>query len=288
MKQILSLLGIMGLIIGIFMFHGGRLGALIKVSEIVLIFGIAIFGLIISSKMTTLKIMVFQLKISFGKSKYSKEYYNELLSLMFELITVAKIQNIKALDAHVESPESSSIFVKYPAILSDQATLTFIIDAFRLVISSKLPAHDIEMLLEEEIEVLKEEYEKPSLKLHAMAEATPGLGILAAVMGIILTMQNLDADVGIIGQSIAAALVGTFTGIFGCYCLFGPLSSSIHDVAEDQIAPLHCVRSVISAYCQNLTAHLCVNAGRKHIESSIKPSFIELEDTVNNLRTASS
>ncbi len=287
MKQILSLLGILGLILGIFLFHGGRVGALIKVSEIALIFGIAIFGLIISSKVTTLKIMMSQLKMSFGKSKYTKEYYNELLSLLFELITIAKVQNVKALDAHVESPESSSIFVKYPTILSDQHILTFVVDAFRLVISSKLPAHEIDSLLEEEIEVLKEEYDKPAMKLHAMAEATPGLGILAAVMGIILTMQNLDADVGIIGQSIASALVGTFTGIFGCYCLFGPLSSSIHDVGEDQISPLHCVRSVISAYCQNLTAHLCVNAGRKHICSSIKPSFIELEDTVNNLRTSS-
>ncbi|TVO32276.1 flagellar motor stator protein MotA [Vibrio algivorus] len=287
MKQILSLLGIVGLIIGIFMLHGGRLGALIRISEIILIFGVAILGLIVSSKISTIKIMIVQLKMNFGKSKYTKEYYNDLLSLMFELITIAKVQNIKALDAHVESPESSSIFVKYPVILGDQETISFIVDAFRLVISSKLPAHDIEMLLEEEIELLKEEFEKPSMKLHTMAEAMPGIGILAAVMGIILTMQNLDADVGIIGQSIAAALVGTFTGIFGCYCLFGPLSSAIHDVAEDQIAPLHCVRSVISAYCQNLTAHLCVNAGRKHIESSIKPSFIELEDTVNNLRTSS-
>ncbi len=288
MKQIVSLIAIIAIIVGIFLMHGGRLGALIKVSEIALIFGTAIFGLIISCKVPTLKILLNQLKQTFGKSIYTREYYQELLLLMFELINVAKIQNVKALDAHVENPEGSSIFTKYPKVVADKGTVNFLVDSFRLVISSKLPAHEIDAFLEEEIENIAEELEKPSMKLHTMAEATPGLGILAAVMGIILTMQHLDADVGVIGESIAGALVGTFTGIFGCYCLFGPLSGSLHDIAEDQVAPLHCIRSIVSSYCLNLSAHLCVNSGRRHIESTLKPSFIELEESIGSLRSSAS
>ena len=284
MKQILAFVGILAVIGVSFVVWGGRLGALVKVSEIIVNFGASFGGLIISSSSSTLKLMLSQIKQSVGKSIYTKEYYNELLSLMFELINVVKMQNLKALDTHVENPEASSIFTKYPAIMKDTITLNFIIDSFRQVISSKITAHELEAALEEEIEVLMEEYEKPGNKLHATAEAMPGIGILAAVMGIILTMQNLDADVTIIGQSIAGALVGTFTGIFGCYCMFGPLSASMHDIAEEQVAPLHCIRSIITGYLQNLSPHMCVNAGRKHIESHIKPSFTELEQALEGLR----
>ncbi len=284
MKQILSFIGILVVVGGAFMLHGGRIGSLVKISEIAIIFGSAIFGLIISCKTATLKLMLKQIKLSLGKSIYNKPYYNDLLSLMFELINVVKSQNLKALDSHVENPQSSAIFSKYPTIMADAQTLNFIIDSFRQVISSKLSAHEIEAALEEEIEVLFDECKKPSEKMHTMAEAMPGIGILAAVMGIILTMQHLDADVGVIGESISGALVGTFTGIFGCYCMFGPLSSAIHEVAEAQVAPLQCIRSIISGYCQNLSPHMCVNAGRKHIEAHLKPSFTELEQAVESLR----
>ncbi len=278
-------MGILAIIGGSFVAWGGRLGALVKVSEIIVIFGASFGGLIISCSVPTLKLMISQIKQCCGKHVYTKDYYNELLSLMFELINVVKMQNLKALDTHVENPEASSIFTKYPKIMADSITLNFIIDSFRQVISSKMAAHELEAALEEEIEVLMEEYEKPGNKLHATAEAMPGIGILAAVMGIILTMQNLDAEVTVIDQSIAGALVGTFTGIFGCYCMFGPLSSAIFNVAEEQTAPLHCVRSIISSYSQNLSPHMCVNAGRKHIEMHLKPTFIELEEAIDGLRS---
>ncbi|KQH85602.1 flagellar motor stator protein MotA [Vibrio furnissii] len=285
MKQVVSFVVILIIIAVSFVLHGGRLGALISVAEIAIIFGCAICGMIIASKTATLKLMLQQVKISLSKSTYDRQYYQDLLSLMFELINVAKMQNLKALDAHVENPESSNIFAKYPSITRDENTLKFIVDSFRQIISSKMSAHDVEAALEEEIEKLLEEYKKPSEKMHAMAEAMPGIGILAAVMGIILTMQYLDAEVSVIGQSIAGALVGTFTGIFGCYCLFGPLSQAIQEVAEEQIAPLQCVRCIISAYCQNLSPHMCVNAGRRQIELHHKPTFTELEQVIDSLRS---
>ncbi|MFV0575293.1 MAG: flagellar motor stator protein MotA [Vibrio sp.] len=284
MKQIIALVVIFAVVFGTFMLHGGRFEALFKVSEIAVIFGAAFAGLAISSKISTLKLMFTQLKMTYSKTKYDSDFYQELLALMFELVNVAKTQNIKSLDSHIEHPDSSSIFSKYPRVAADTLTMNFIVDSFRQVISSKLPTHEIEALLEDEIQVLTEEYLKPSEKLHMMAESTPGLGILAAVMGIILTMQNLDADVGLIGKNIASALVGTFTGVFGCYCLFGPMSGSIRDVAEMQLAPLHCVKSVIAGYSQGMSAHLCANAGRKNIETQYKPTFLELENIVNNLR----
>jgi chemotaxis protein MotA len=203
---------------------------------------------------------------------------------MFELINTARVKNIKALDIHVENPESSKIFAKYPRIAKDALTTQFIIDSFRQVITGKQSQHLLEAFLEEEIEHLEDEYTKPSEKLHATAEAMPGLGILAAVMGIILTMQGLDGEISEIGKNIAGALVGTFTGVFGCYCVLGPMSSSIKDVSENQLAPLLCVKSILSAYAQGQSAHMCANAGRKNIETRYKPSFVELEKAVEVLR----
>ncbi len=285
MKQILAFIGILIVIAVPFTLHGGSVITLIKPAEIVIIFGAAIMGLIMSCKGSTLKLMFSQLKQSLGKSVYNKAYFRDLLLLMYELINVVKMQNLKALDSHVENPKESSIFTKYPSIMADKYTLNFIIDSFRQIISSKMSSHEIEAALEEEIEVLFEEYKTPSEKMHTMAESMPGIGILAAVMGIILTMQHLDAEVNVIGANIAGALVGTFTGIFGCYCMFGPLSSAIFNVAEEQTAPLHCVRSIISSYSQNLSPHMCVNAGRKHIEMHLKPTFIELEEAIDGLRS---
>ncbi len=285
MKQILAFIGILAVIAVPFVIHGGNVMTLIKPAEIVTIFGASILGLIISCKGTTLKLMFSQLKQCLVKSVYTKAYFHDLLLLMFELINVVKMQNLKALDSHVENPKDSSIFTKYPSIMADKYTLNFIIDSFRQIISSKMSPHEVEAALDEEIEVLFEEYKTPSEKMHTMAESMPGLGILAAVMGIILTMQSLDAEVNIIGANIASALVGTFTGIFGCYCMFGPLSGAIFNVAEDQTAPLHCVRSIICSYTQNLSPHMCVNSGRKHIEMHLKPTFIELEQAIDALRS---
>lgn len=287
MQKIIGFIIVITVIFGGFVYLGGRLEFIFKLSEIVIIFGAAFAGLLMSSSSSTLKLMARQIRMSIS-SPYDKDYYQQLLSLLFELINTARVQNVKALDIHIENPESSKVFNKYSKVTDDNVTTQFIIDAFRQVIMGKQSLHLFEAFLEDEILHLEDEYVKPSEKLHATSEAMPGLGILAAVMGIILTMQGLDGEITEIGKNIAAALVGTFTGVFGCYCVLGPLSSSIRDVASEQLAPLYCIKSVLSSYAQGHSAHACVNAGRKHIDTQFKPSFIELEKAVEVLRQQAS
>ena len=288
MKQLLGFTLIVAVVFGGFVLHGGRFTALFKISEIAVIFGAAFGGMIIATKKNTLKLMLQQIKMCFKKSIYNKEFYNELLSLNFELLKDHQAQGDKALDKHIEQAEESNIFQKYPLITADKFTMGFIVDSYRVFILSKgkLSSHDIEAVLEEEITFLEDELEKPSERMHATAESAPGLGILAAVMGIILTMQGLDNGVAEIGRNIASALVGTFTGVFACYCLLGPLASAMANIAKDQTVPLQCVKSIITSYYQKNSPHFCVNAARKNIEISEKPSFVELENSIKELRTS--
>ncbi|UJF18040.1 flagellar motor stator protein MotA [Vibrio sp. SS-MA-C1-2] len=287
MQKIVGFIVIVAVVFGGFFAAGGSFGVIFKPLELMIIFGAAIGGLVISSSMNTLKLMMSQIRLSIGSTYYDAAYYRDLLCLMYELINVARRQNVKVLDNHVENPNDSAIFNKYPKIVKDGTTFNFIIDTLRECISQQQNHHQLEAELEEEIEVLEAELVKPSEKMHAMAESMPGIGILAAVMGIILTMQGLDAEITVIGRNIAAALVGTFTGIFGCYCMFGPLSASLRDVAESQVAPLQCVKSMVIAYAMGKTANSCVNAGRRHIEVTYKPTFTELEGVIENLATTS-
>lgn len=284
MHRYIAILLVCGSVFGGFILHGGHMGLIWQPVEMLIIFGAALGNLLIASKMQTITLLLQQLKLVFTKLPYNKDYYNQLLSLMYELINVAKVNGVKALDSHVEAPENSSIFSKYELITKDRLAMSFMVDAFRLVISSQPEPHVIESVLEEEIRILSKEYTKPYMKLFHTAEALPGLGIVAAVLGIILTMQSLDGDVTVIGANIATALTGTFMGVLGCYGFFGPMADAVKDVGLAQMTPLECIKSVITGYCSGQSAHLCVNAGRRNVETKYKPTFTELEETVKAVR----
>ncbi len=284
MHRYLAIAMVFGCVFGGFILHGGSLGLVWQPVEVLIIFGAATGNLLLASKVQTVKLLGQQMKLVFTKLPYDQQYYNQLLSLMYELINVAKINGVKALDSHVEAPENSSIFAKYELVTKDQLSTNFLVDAFRLVISSQPEPHEIEGVLEEEIRILNAEYTKPYAKLFHTAEALPGLGIVAAVLGIILTMQSLDGDVTVIGANIATALTGTFMGVLGCYGFFAPLADSVKDVGIAQMTPLQVIKSVMTSYAGGQSAHLCVNAGRRNIETKYKPSFTELEETIKSVR----
>lgn len=288
MKIVFGFAIILLVVFGGFILHGGTFAAIFKPTEILIIFGAGIGGLIISSSATTLKLMLSQVAQTVKKTNLSKDYYKELLSLNYQLIRAQRRGTNKDLDKHIENVETSDIFSKYPMITNDKMVCSFIVDSYRTVIlaQGKMSSHDFEAQLDDEIMVLEEELETPSHKLHAMAEALPGIGILACVMGVILAMGGLDSGVAQIGANIAGALVGTFTGIFGCYCIFAPLSAAIGDIGKEQTVPLHCIKSIVFAFAQGHSAEFCANAGRKHIESHEKPNFEELSEHLNNQNSA--
>jgi chemotaxis protein MotA len=184
------------------------------------------------------------------------------------------------LDSHIEEPEQSDLFVRYPLILQEKNLMAFIADNFRLMAMGKISAHELEGFLEQELEAMEHALLQPARSLHKIGEAMPGFGILAAIMGIIITMGSIGGSVAEIGAHVAAALVGTFLGIFFCYCLMDPLSNAMSQRIKTELSALECVRTTLVAHVAGKPTLLAVDAGRKLIEQDVKPAFRQLEKWV--------
>ena len=223
MSKLLGLVIIMFSVFGGYIWAGGALVSLWQPAEILIIFGAGIGALVIANPKPVLIEMVEQLKELFRVEQEDPELYPQLFGLMGMLMSQIQAQGLRILDDHIENPNESSLFLMYPAVLEHPNVLSFLIDNLRLQSIGKISPHDLEHILEEEIHRIEEDRMRPSHALSKTAEAMPGFGILAAVMGIIITMSNIDGPITMIGVKVAAALVGTFIGIFACYCLFDPL-----------------------------------------------------------------
>ncbi|MGL5286560.1 chemotaxis protein MotA [Aeromonas sp. RU39B] len=269
-------------VFGGFMMASGRLIALWQPSEMIIILGAGFGSMVIGNSKEVLLEMKSQLKAIVSKHPNETEVYRELLTLMYQLLDEVRLKGLKALDEHIEAPSQSSFFLCYPSVEENPLVLTFITDNFRLLSMGKISPHELESLLEHEIAVMQEDMLKPAHALHRTGEAFPGFGILAAVMGIIITMQQLDGPLSGIGVHVGAALVGTFIGIFMCYCLLEPASSAMESLVQRRIAMLECVKAIILAHLRGKMPLLAVDAGRKTMEPNIKPSFVDMEEWVTN------
>lgn len=282
MQKILGFVMVLGAVVGGFMFAGGNVATLWQPAEFVIIFGAGIGALVVGNSSYVLKEMLSQLKGLFTTDKKSAELYRELLLLMYQLLDLAKTKGLRALDEHVETPETSAIFLAYPLVSQNKSLVNFVCDNFRLMSMAKINAHDFDAMLEQEIYTIEQQRLKPSSALATIAEAMPGFGILAAIGGIIITMQHLDGPLSNIGYLVAVALVGTFLGIFACYCLFAPLASAMEQNVKKKIALLECVRAILVSHAKGHVAIVATDSGRKLINEEIKPSFTSMEEWINN------
>lgn len=282
MQKFVGLVIVLGTVVGGFMFAGGNVASLWQPAEMIIIFGAALGALIVGNSKHVLKEMMSQLKYQFKAPKDQSKLYQDLLMLMYALLDLARTRGLKDLDEHVENPETSSIFLAYPSVSEYPNLVTFICDNLWLFSMGKVSSHDFDNMLDQEIAYLEEQKLKPSQSLAAVAEAMPGFGILAAVGGIIITMQHLDGPMGNIGLHVAAALVGTFLGIFGCYCLMAPLASSMEQYVKKRIAIFECVRAMLVAHAKGHVAIVATDAGRKLINEEVKPTFNMMEEWINN------
>lgn len=277
MSKLLGLMIILFSVFGGYVWAGGTLASLWQPAEILIIFGAGVGALIIANPKPVLVEMLDQVKELVRVEKENPELYPQLFGLMGMLMAQIQSQGLKVLDDHVEKPRESSLFLMYPTVLEHPTVLQFLIDNLRLQSIGKLSAHDLEHILDEEIHRMEEDWMRPSLALNKVAEAMPGFGILAAVMGIIITMSNIDGPITMIGVKVAAALVGTFIGIFACYCLFDPLSKALEHLVERKSAQLRCVAAMLTSFAKGKPPMLAIDAGRKQIQSENRPTFIELE-----------
>ncbi|HYR24830.1 MAG TPA: MotA/TolQ/ExbB proton channel family protein, partial [Aquabacterium sp.] len=229
--------------------------------------------------------MLIQLRKTVGNHKQGQEFQRQLLLLMYELLQTAS-RGLKALDEHVEAPAQSSIFQRYPLVLQEPKLLHFIVDNFRLMAMGKISGHELEGVLEQELEAIHDELLQPSKSLNKIGEAMPGFGILAAVLGIVMAMNTVSegATAGDIATKVAAAMVGTFIGIFLCYGVFDPLSNMMKQLVNQELSNLECVKVVLCTHLSGKPPLLAIDAGRRLVQLNIKPSFSQLEGWINAMQ----
>lgn len=265
-----------------FVLSHGQLAALWQPFEILIIMGAAIGAYLIANPfqlvIESLKLMP---QVIFG-SKVDKTMSLDLLGLIYDILNKSRREGIMAIESDVENPHASAIFARYPAILKNESLALFIADYFRIISSGNLASHELEALMDQEIEARLHELEQPASALNKVADALPGFGIVAAVLGIVITMASIGGDPAVIGQHVAAALVGTFMGILFAYGLIGPISTRMKHLAEEEIKLYDAAKASIIASMNGMAPQLAIEFGRKSLFTHERPSFDELEKRVRN------
>ncbi|HFK5799498.1 TPA: flagellar motor stator protein MotA [Enterobacter hormaechei subsp. oharae] len=283
MQKFLGIFIIFACVVGGFLMSGGRLASFWQPGEIIIILGAGLGAMVLANPKPVLAEMYRQFRGIMRKNEYTDEYQRQLLMLLYELLELVQDGGLKVLDEHIEVPESSPLFQKYPLILQNKAIITFIADNFRLMAMGKINEHELEGILEQELVAMEENLLQPSRSLQRTAEAMPGFGICAAVLGIIITMQSIDGSIAVIGVKVAAALVGTFLGVFFCYCLMDPVANAMEQRTKKQMAIIECVRTVLVSHVAGKPTLLAVDAGRKMLPLDSKPTFATLDGWVNQM-----
>ena len=281
MQKILGSLIIVACVLGGYALANGDLAMLWQPAELLIIVGAAFGSLVVGNPKEVLIEMAKQVKGVIVYKRRGEEFQRQLLMLLYELLEMVEIGGLKVLDEHIEAPQQSSVFAKYPLLIAETNLMAFIADNFRLMAMGKISAHELEGFLEQELEAMEEALLLPARSLNQVGEAMPGFGILAAIMGIIITMGSIGGSVAEVGAHVAAALVGTFLGIFFCYCVMQPLSTAMTQRIRTEISALECVRTALVAHVAGKPTLLSVDAGRKLIEQDVKPAFSQLEAWVN-------
>jgi chemotaxis protein MotA len=277
MLPIIGIVVVFGAVVAGFLMEKGHLLVLFQPSEMVTIVGAAIGTLLIANPIHIIKAMIAGVMGVLGASKFSKQRYLDTLKMMFELCNKVRKKGLIGIEDDIEKPGESEIFKKYPAFVKDHHAEAFVCDTLRTAITGGVEPFDMDQMMELDMEVAHHEALLPINALSTVADALPGLGIVAAVLGVVITMGALGGPPEEIGKKVAAALVGTFLGILLCYGLVGPLAASMTKEADQQNSYLHVVRVVILAFLKGLAPILAIEMGRRAIPEHVRPTFDEME-----------
>ena len=278
MFSIIGILVVFGAVIGGFLMEKGQLAVLIQPAELVTIGGAAIGTLLAANPMHVLKGIMGGLTGVIGSPKFPKKRYLDTLKMMFDLFTKARKEGMVAIEGDVEEADKSPIFQKYPVFLKDHHARDFVCDTMRMAITGGVSTFDVDQMMELDMEVHHHSAGAPTSALTTVADALPGLGIVAAVLGIVVTMGSLGGPPEEIGHKVAAALVGTFLGILLCYGLLGPLASAMSKRVGDQHGYYHILRVVMLSFIKGMSPIIAVEMARRAIPEHVRPSFTELEN----------
>lgn len=270
-------------IFGSFSVHG-KLSSLWQPLEIVIILGGAVGAMIVGYGGAPLKATFKALPTVFKGSAYSKAFYMDLFALLFELLQKVRKEGLMSIEGDVEEPHSSPLFSKYPKVSHDHHVVEFVTDYLRLMVGGNLNAFEIENLMDVEIETHHHEAEIPAQAVNKVSDGLPAFGIVAAVMGVVNTMQSLHLPPSELGPMVGAALVGTFLGILMAYGFIGPIATILERKASEGTQAFNTIKVTLLASLNGYAPQVAVEFGRKALNSTERPSFKELEEYVKNAK----
>lgn len=278
MFVIIGIVVVFGAVVGGYLMEHGNLRVLLQPAELLIIGGAGIGTVLVANPLHILKQIVAGLTGVFGGSKFSKERYVELLKTMYDFLNKGRKEGLVSLETDVEEPDKSPILSKNVLFMKDHHIRDFFCDSMRMAISGTEP-FELDQVIDLDLEVHHHDSAQPSASLTTMADSLPGLGIVAAVLGVVITMGALGGPPEEIGHKVAAALVGTFLGILLCYGLVGPLASNMAKAAEEESAYLQVIRVVMIAFLKGTAPIMAVEFGRRAVPGHVRPSFQEVEKT---------
>ena len=264
------------IIIG-FLMEKGKLAVLVQPAELVTIGGAAIGTVLAANPMYLLKKMIAGLLGIIKGSPFSKQRYVDTLKMLFDLFAKSRKEGAIAIESDVEDPEKSPIFSRYPAFLADHHARDFVCDTMRMAITGGVNPFDVDQMMELDMDVHHHSESQPTQSLNSVADALPGLGIVAAVLGVVVTMGSLGGPPEEIGHKVAAALVGTFLGILLCYGVLGPLAANMSKTVDEEHSFYAMLRVVLLAFIKGTAPIMAVEMGRRAIPGHVRPSFAEVE-----------
>lgn len=285
-------MGIVGMIVvlvcvfGGYMAHGGHIHVVWQPTEIIIIGGAALGGFIIGNPVSTMKMAVSKAIHAWTGGGPSKKDYLELLQMLFQLFQIFRKDGPQAVERHIEEPEKSEIFKAFPSFLKNHHAVHFLCDTMKITLSADLSQYDVDDLLDADIKVAHEEEHAAAHAINSIAEALPGLGIVAAVLGVVHTMGLLDQGTEVIGHSIGAALVGTFMGVLACYGFVGPTCAKMLKDIDAEGRYLSVIKAALVSLQRGAPPLVCVEYARRAIFPNDRPTFTEMDTATKTKKAA--
>ncbi len=279
---IIGLVIVFGSILMGFMMEGGKIGALMQITEFIIIGGCGLGSMLMANP---LPVVIHTLKAVIGLLKgspYSKQNNMELLQMLYDMFMMARRDGLVALDQHVEKPHESKFFVKYPFFNGNHHALAFLSDTMKVVISGAVANYDLSDLMDLDLEAGHQEIHHPAHILQSLGDSMPGFGIVAAVLGVVITMGAIGGPPEEIGRKVGAALVGTFVGILLAYGVFAPISAALEAQANAEEKYLGCIKCAVLSFARGDAPLTAVEFARRNIDPSVRPTFSEMEQGVKN------
>jgi len=282
----IGFLGVLGAVVGGYIMAHGNLSVLFQPAEIIIIFGAATGALVISSpKHVLIGVIKGAIKTITGGGGYSKKDYMEALLLITEIFTKIRKEGLISIEQDVEEPQNSPIFSKYPKFMKNHHALGLLTDTLRTVMTTTVSPYELESILDSELETLHETESAPAKNLINIAESLPGLGIVAAVLGVVITMGKIKEPPDVLGHSIGAALVGTFLGVLMCYGFVGPLARRLEASVNEEKEYLQVIKAALVSFVGGAAPQIAVEFARRGIPPHLRPSFHELEEEIRALKS---